>query len=452
MFNWLNVSMTRKISSLSFVLLSFLFVVILYSIFQTQKIYREMQEVAEIDIPLSEVIANIEILQLKQHLLMESIRLQGDAFFTDEALRAKSIKGFDEFSSQLSSQLAKSISILHAGMTFGSIRIGLEEHQFLVQQITDLHSQRLGFESLFARLLKKGAEFYSGSWAELEKQDNLLDSQADKLLVNIEQLTQKVAATVEQQERNFMIVNGTLGLSAFAIGGYLTLFTILSFRHKVGSLRSQIQSLHRSIATDESQGDMAKNGVDELDQLEKDLKILITRFSLEKDNRDEVETQLMELATKDKLTGAFNRHKWDEQIKGELALANRGHYFSLILLDIDHFKKINDSYGHDMGDKVLKHLVNSLRHRLRETDMLFRIGGEEFAVLLRDTNREDAARVAELLRRNTEMLSDSDIPSFTISLGVTDYHDMDDQERMMKRADILLYEAKHAGRNCVKVG
>ena len=452
MFNWLNVSMTRKISSLSFVLLSFLFVVILYSIFQTQKIYREMQEVAEIDIPLSEVIANIEILQLKQHLLMESIRLQGDTFFTDEALQAKSIKGFDDFSQQLSSQLDKSISILHAGMTFGSIRIGLDEHQSLVQQITDLHSHRLGFENVLTQFLNKGAAFYVMSWAELERQDNLLDSQADKLLVNIEQLTQKVASTVEKQERNFMIVNGSLGFSAFAIGSYLTLYTILSFRHKVGSLRSQIQSLHRSISPNDTQADMVINGADELDQLEKDLKILITRFSLEKDSRDEVETQLMELATRDKLTGAFNRHKWDEQIKGELALANRGHHFSLILLDIDHFKKINDSYGHDMGDKVLKHLVNTLRSRLRETDMLFRIGGEEFAILLRDTKGEDAARLAELLRRNIEMLNESDFPSFTISLGVTDYHDMDDQERMMKRADILLYEAKHAGRNRVMVG
>ncbi|WP_418138602.1 hypothetical protein AB8616_21690 [Marinomonas sp. RS-M-Aa-14] len=81
MFHWLTVSTTRKISSLSFVLLSFLFVVIIYSNYQTQKIYGEMQEVAEIDIPLSEVIADIEILQLKQHLLMEKIRLQGEAFF-----------------------------------------------------------------------------------------------------------------------------------------------------------------------------------------------------------------------------------------------------------------------------------------------------------------------------------------------------------------------------------
>ncbi|WP_394181796.1 GGDEF domain-containing protein [Marinomonas posidonica] len=452
MFNWLNVSMTRKVSSLSFILLSFLFVVILYSTYQTQRIYREMQEVAEIDIPLSEVIADIEMLQLKQHLLMEGIRLQGDAFFADDVLQTESVKGFDEFSQQLSSQLDKSVSILHSGLSFGTIRIGVEEHQSLIQQISLLHRHRIGFESLFSRFLKKGEEHYSISWEELEKKHNSLDSQAEELLANIERLTMKVAATVEKQERDFMAINAILGVSAFAIGGYLTLYTILSFRRKVGSLRGQIESLHRSIST-EGDGDMIPNkGTDELDQLEKDLKILMARFSLEQDNRDEVESKLMELATKDKLTGVFNRHKWDEQIKDEVVLAHRGHHFSLVLLDIDHFKKINDSYGHDMGDYVLKLLVNSLRKHLRETDMLFRIGGEEFVVLLRDTNLEDAGVLAEQLRKNVEALDERDIPPFTISLGVTDYRDFDDQSRIIKRADILLYEAKGAGRNRTMIG
>ena len=189
-----------------------------------------------------------------------------------------------------------------------------------------------------------------------------------------------------------------------------------------------------------------------MDQLEKDLKILMARFSLEQDNRDEVETQLMELATKDKLTGVFNRHKWDEQIKDEIALANRGHHFSLILLDVDHFKKINDSHGHDVGDDVLKLLVSTLRKRLRETDIMFRIGGEEFVILLRDTNLADAKMLAEQLRKQVEMQNDIDLPSFTISLGVTDYQELDDHSRIVKRADVLLYQAKDAGRNCVMSG
>ncbi|WP_418138603.1 diguanylate cyclase [Marinomonas sp. RS-M-Aa-14] len=367
-------------------------------------------------------------------------------------MRQEGIKGVDTFSQSLSSLLEKSIGILHSGMTLGSIRINVADHQALIQQIKALHSHRIGFEALFADFVGIGEAHYAVSWNELEKQDDLLDAEAEKLLVNIEQLTMKVAATVEKQERDFMIVNAMLGMSAFAIGGYLTLYTILSFRRKVGSLRGQIESLHRSMSPDTLDQSFRYHGTDELDELEKDLKILMARFSLEKNNRDEVETQLIELATRDKLTGAFNRHKWDEQIKAELALANRGHHFSLILLDVDHFKTINDSHGHDVGDNVLKLLVKILRKRLRETDMLFRIGGEEFAVLLRDTHLDDAHFLAEQLRKKISILDEKNIPIFTISLGVTEYQDFDDQSDIVKRADTLLYQAKGAGRNRVVAG
>jgi diguanylate cyclase (GGDEF)-like protein len=105
-----------------------------------------------------------------------------------------------------------------------------------------------------------------------------------------------------------------------------------------------------------------------------------------------------------------------------------------------------------VGDNVLKLLVSTLRKRLRETDILFRIGGEEFAILLRDTNLDDARVLAEQLRKRVETLNENGIPSFTISLGVTDYQDVDDQSSIVKRADVLLYEAKDAGRNCVMAG
>ena len=444
--------MTRKISSLSFILLSFLFVVIFYSAYQSQQIYKEMHEVAEIDVPLSEVMADIEMLQLKQHLLMESIRQQGDAFFSNESMREKSIKGFDEFSAQLAVQLDKSTDILRTGLGFGSIRIKLLDHKSLIQNINLLHQHRMNFDRLVDDFLEQGKQGFSTIWQMLEQQDKDLDAQADELLKKIDELTINVSATVESQERHFVIMNAILGVSAFGIGTYLTLYIIITFRKRIWSLRGQIESLHRSIVVEHDNTSANYKGLDELDELETDLKSLVGQFSKEMSNRHKVETRLIELATRDKLTGAYNRHKWDEQIKDELALANRGHHFSLILLDVDYFKKINDSYGHDVGDNVLKLLVNTLRKRLRETDVLFRIGGEEFAVLVRDTNLEDARILAEQLRKKVEDLDESGMPPFTISLGVTDYQDSDDQSRIVKRADILLYKAKGAGRNCVIVG
>lgn len=452
MFKWLNVSMTRKISSLSFILLSFLFIVIFYSAYQSQRIYKEMHEVAEIDVPLSEVIAEIEMLQLKQHLLIEGIRQQGNAFFANELMQEKSIKGFEEYSAQLTAQLDKATEILRSGLGFGSVRINLLEHKALIEQITLLHQHREHFDRLVDDLLRQGEQGFSTAWPVLEQQDIELDAQADELLRNIDQLTINVSATVENQERHFVIMNAILGFSAFGIGTYLTLYIIITFRKRIWSLRGQIESLHRSIVIEHESNSNHHKGLDELDELESDLKALVGQFSKEMSNRHKVETQLIELATRDKLTGAFNRHKWDELIKDALSLANRGHHFSLILLDVDHFKKINDTYGHDVGDNVLKILVNALRKRLRETDVLFRVGGEEFAVLVRDTNLEDAGMLAEQLRKKVEALNESGIPPFTISLGVTDYQDFDDQSRIVKRADILLYEAKGAGRNRVITG
>lgn len=444
--------MTRKISSLSFILLSFLFAVIFYSAYQSQRIYKEMHEVAEIDVPLSEVMSDIEMLQLKQHLLIEGIRQQGESFFRNESSKTKSVLGFDEYSAQLATQLDKSLEILRAGLGFGSVRIKLVDHKALIEQIALLHQHRESFDRLVDGFLEQGQMGFSATWPMVEQQDRALDDQADELLRKIDQLTINVSATVEKQERQFVIMNAILGVSAFAIGTYLTFYIIITFRKRIWSLRGQIEYLHRSITIEHDNVSTQQKGADELDELESDLTALIGQFSKEMSNRHKVETQLIELATRDKLTGAFNRHKWDELIKDELALANRGHHFSLILLDVDHFKKINDSYGHDVGDNVLKILVKTLRSRLRETDVLFRMGGEEFAVLVRDTNLQEAALIAEQLRKKIEVLNESGIPSFTISLGATNYQDLDDQARITKRADVLLYQAKGAGRNCVVAG
>ena len=152
------------------------------------------------------------------------------------------------------------------------------------------------------------------------------------------------------------------------------------------------------------------------------------------------------MAYRDELTGIPARRALNQHL---LSLGSR---YTIAMLDVDHFKKFNDTHGHDVGDNVLIFLVKTLRRRLRETDMLFRVGGEEFAVLLRDTHLGDAHLLAEQLRKKIETLNEKNIPAFTFSLGVTEYQDFDDQNGIVKRADILLYEAKGAGRNRVVAG
>lgn len=453
MFKWFNASITRKISSLSLVLLSFLFVVILYSVFKLQQINYEMREVAQIDVPLSEIISDIELLQLKQHLLMETIREQGRGFFDNPSLKNKSLIAFNDYDKSLSAQLDKAMNIIQHGLKLGSVRIQVADHQTLIKQIRALHVHREAFSALVSQFFLQGDSAFSLHWGNVESRSQKLDVQADVLLKNIDQLTLKVSIYTEKQEQEFMIVNAILGIAALLIGTYLTLYIVQSVRSRVGSIRWQIESLHRTVSADSEEASVNPyQDIDEFSVLESDLTILINRLSKERSNRYEVERQLIELATRDKLTGAYNRHKWDELLKEELALANRGGRFSIVLIDVDYFKKINDTHGHGVGDKVLQFFVSELGNRIRETDILFRIGGEEFAILLRNTGLNDAGAFAEALRLRIEELNTSSLPKFTISLGVTDCQQNDDQSSILKRADMLLYEAKGAGRNQVRIG
>ena len=123
---------------------------------------------------------------------------------------------------------------------------------------------------------------------------------------------------------------------------------------------------------------------------------------------------------------------------------------SLIMLDIDHFKKINDKYGHIVGDKVLVKLVDLLHKRQRKLDYVFRAGGEEFVLILRNTGLQQAISLAENLRKNVEEMELLEGEKITISLGVAEYQTGETEVEWLNRADELLYEAKNSGRNCVR--
>jgi diguanylate cyclase (GGDEF)-like protein len=159
-----------------------------------------------------------------------------------------------------------------------------------------------------------------------------------------------------------------------------------------------------------------------------------------------------EMATHDNLTGIYNRFYFIDATKRELKASIRDkRNLSLFMIDIDHFKSINDTFGHDVGDIVLKEFVNVIKNRLRESDILARWGGEEFIVTLPSTTIEDATRLAESLRKSIQDTLFSEIEHLTCCIGVSKLNDNDTIDTMVKRADLGLYEAKESGRNCVKV-
>ncbi len=160
--------------------------------------------------------------------------------------------------------------------------------------------------------------------------------------------------------------------------------------------------------------------------------------------------RLGEQATLDSLTGALNRAAFEQRLEAELARCERSAApCALVVFDIDHFKSINDSFGHAAGDHALRRLARAVESGKRRSDVFARVGGEEFALVLPDTDLEGAAAVAENLRRRLAGTGHAG-PAMTVSLGVSDLATSGpSMRRMLQQADDALYAAKRAGRNRV---
>lgn len=163
-----------------------------------------------------------------------------------------------------------------------------------------------------------------------------------------------------------------------------------------------------------------------------------------------LEEKLHNLATTDELTGLYNRRMFKELCTKEISRAKRHHNsFSLAIFDIDHFKNINDTYGHDTGDFILKTMAQLCSGQIRQDDSLARWGGEEFVLLLPDTALEKSRELCERLRQKIVEYSFSQLPQITVSFGLTEFAPEDSIESLVKRADQALYAAKESGRNKV---
>lgn len=164
-------------------------------------------------------------------------------------------------------------------------------------------------------------------------------------------------------------------------------------------------------------------------------------------------SQAIQFAHTDPLTGVLNRSTLRSVFQKEVSLTKRHHSdLSLIMLDLDFFKTVNDRYGHCAGDTALKDVTQCIEKTLRESDYIFRLGGEEFAILLNDTDLKGAELIAERLRTAIESLSilhDDTQFQLTASMGITQYKENDSLGVIMSRSDNALYKAKDSGRNKV---
>jgi diguanylate cyclase (GGDEF)-like protein len=160
--------------------------------------------------------------------------------------------------------------------------------------------------------------------------------------------------------------------------------------------------------------------------------------------------ELEKLAETDPLTSVYNRRKFKEMLQYEAERNQRYQYgLSLILCDIDHFKRINDKFGHDIGDQALKAFAKKVTDNIRDIDVFARWGGEEFILLMPNSSVDSANIVAEKLRKIIEKTDIENIGHFTASFGVAEFRASDTIESFIRRADDALYKAKEGGRNMV---
>lgn len=190
--------------------------------------------------------------------------------------------------------------------------------------------------------------------------------------------------------------------------------------------------------------------------LENDLTAANHKLQIQLEENERLHAQLQEQAIRDPLTGVFNRRYFTEALESETARAARENTsFSLIILDVDHFKKVNDTFGHKCGDLILKSLASFLLENTRRSDIVCRFGGEEFVILMPDAAMDDARDRAELFRKNFEALSPSceEKPiKTTFSAGVASFPlHADSGEALLVAADVALYRSKAEGRNRVSV-
>jgi diguanylate cyclase (GGDEF)-like protein len=175
--------------------------------------------------------------------------------------------------------------------------------------------------------------------------------------------------------------------------------------------------------------------------------------------RNRFESELRHLADHDSLTGLLNRRRFEAEVDRQLSHGRRyGHQGAVVLLDVDRFKQINDTYGHGVGDRLIVSVAAALRSRLRDSDTIARLGGDEFAVLLPEVDRTAAEAVARELvatiARQTMCVEGNELPRVTISVGVAPFgpHDGYDRKTLIVVADMAMYRVKEAGRNGYAIG
>ena len=450
-FRW---TIARKISSLATILILFILIVIVYSIIALKNIRADLQEISQLDVPLTEISNAIEIHQLEQQIALDELlrlELKGD---TTTKARNKLEQKLLENKAQLGRQIERGIDLSQKGIDSESSAKFSEINNSLLTLQTQNNSLNKIVEEIIQTINNNNKYPDAETIDLLLTKDESFDRQTINLIKAIEDFTARRLALAEEHEQTFFLVNTALGIAAVLLGILLSLIIIVSIKTNLLHLSKTMSEVRQAISQKKKIAPTTTmiDSNDEIGELAQELSQTIENFSEEINQRDRLTQHLKKVATTDKLTGAFNRLKWEETLTDEINRVKRSKQnLSLIIFDIDHFKKINDTYGHDVGDLVLIEVVKLAQEQIRKTDSLYRIGGEEFTILTPYTDCDRALNLAERVRKTIDNHIFEEVEHITISMGVTQFTESDELKQFVKRADMALYQSKQGGRNQVNV-
>jgi two-component system, cell cycle response regulator len=347
-------------------------------------------------------------------------------------------KLFNDINSQLTRlRSSQNLSIEQQSLLRTSQRswqISFQEYQWL-----QAHNRRPDLVN------PKDSELFRIHQERFSKESNFATTsiaQLYKAVVQLQLATDLEKAEQTKRHLSVMLISGfSLGMGVAVIAGWFLARSILRPLHALEQGVKQFgegQLSHRIILTNQ----------DEFGQLAQAFNVMGSKL-------EESQKELVNLATLDGLTGVFNRREFNRRLQIEMNQAARQDYrCALIMFDIDHFKKLNDTYGHQAGDEALKCFAALLKQQVRPGDLVARYGGEEFGVILPHTTIHEAAMVAERLRQAVEQepvsISITQTLQITASIGVSAFpEDAGDPPALLEAADQALYAAKRGGRNRV---
>ena len=319
-----------------------------------------------------------------------------------------------------------------------------KEEKFLAEEYTKARTLYVNDGLMPAVAALQAKEYQKANKILLNKINPYYEAANDRAATLLQKIHETARSNYVEASDHFILVRNILISSTLLGILFVSISATLLIRSIVRPLNKAVIHFKR-IANGNLDENILVSSQDEIGQVLSELAAMQGKLKI-------MIGELDRLASTDKLTGAWNRRRFEETIETEMDRLRRyGNRLSLMILDVDHFKNINDQYGHAVGDQVLVDLSDTIRSSLRSSDSLTRWGGEEFVILCPNTTLSIVSKLAERLRKKIATVNFQQVGSITVSFGAAECGPSETWEQWLHRADEALYLAKSSGRDQVQV-